>query len=247
MTTKQITAHVVGPPEGWVLEPASPRRPWMDDTKGFAYRCLPLAIANQAGWVIRCPASFSAIWNGAAGNEATTLTFPDNFATFKNQIMSHFGWGILTFSLPWLFRTSKGIGLLVHGPMNSFKPGLAPLHGLVETDWATSTFTMNWKIVDADRLVSFERGEPICMITPYPIHLVEEMQASVRQLNDDPKLADEYRAWAQSRSTFNANPERKAEDWQKDYVQGRTAQGAQADQHRSRLNVQPFRTQHGTT
>lgn len=245
MTTKQITAHIVGPTEGWVLEPASPRRAWMDDTRGFAYRCLPLAIANQAGWVLRSPASFSAVWEGGESYNDTRLTFPDEFASFKSQILSHFGWGIITFSLPWLFRTSKGIGLLVHGPMNSFKPGLAPLHGLVETDWATSTFTMNWKIVDAKREIRFERGEPICMITPYPIHLVEEMEASVRALDDDPKLAEEYRAWAQSRSSFNANPARKAEDWQKDYVQGRTAQGAKADEHRSRLGVSPFRPASG--
>lgn len=245
MTTKQITAHIVGPTEGWVLEPASPRRPWMDDTNGFAYRCLPLAIANQAGWVVRCPASFTGVWSGESGNSATTLTFPENFQTYKNQITSHFGWGIITFSLPWLFRTSKGIALLVHGPMNCFKPGVAPLHGVVETDWATSTFTMNWKIVDPDRVVRFERGEPICMLTPYPIALVEEMRAEVRALDDDPKLAQEYRAWANSRNAFNTNPQRKAEDWQKDYVQGRTAQGGRAEEHRSRLTVQPFRTRHG--
>jgi hypothetical protein len=39
----------------------------MDDTnQRFAYRCIPLSIANASGWEIVLPFSFSAVWNGGS-------------------------------------------------------------------------------------------------------------------------------------------------------------------------------------
>ena len=47
------------------VQPASADRGWMDETdERHAYRCLPLSIANAAGWEILNPVAFSAIWNG---------------------------------------------------------------------------------------------------------------------------------------------------------------------------------------
>ena len=34
---------------------------------------------------------------------------------------------------------------MVRGPTNSPKDGIAALDGIIETDWAHSTFTMNWR------------------------------------------------------------------------------------------------------
>src|SRR5689334_8953002 len=51
--------------EGWNprIRPAEATRPWMDATpEAFAYRCLPLNIANAHGWEILSPCSFEAIW-----------------------------------------------------------------------------------------------------------------------------------------------------------------------------------------
>ena len=47
------------------LRPANSTRNWMDATPGsFAYRCLPLTMANSHGWEILCPANFEISWNG---------------------------------------------------------------------------------------------------------------------------------------------------------------------------------------
>ena len=35
-----------------LIRPAPQSRAWMDETQGFAYRCLPLTIANTTGWFI---------------------------------------------------------------------------------------------------------------------------------------------------------------------------------------------------
>ena len=49
------------------IRPAPVRRSWMDETtKGHAYRCLPLAIANAHGWEVLSPASFEAWWDGSS-------------------------------------------------------------------------------------------------------------------------------------------------------------------------------------
>lgn len=53
------------------LRPAPHERPWMDATdQRFAYRCLPLNIANAHGREILCPSGFVAVWNGGTGKDA---------------------------------------------------------------------------------------------------------------------------------------------------------------------------------
>ena len=47
------------------LVPGRPDREWMDMTdQRYAYRCIPLSIANASGWEILLPAPFSATWTG---------------------------------------------------------------------------------------------------------------------------------------------------------------------------------------
>lgn len=236
-----LTAYTVGNARGWILEPASARRRWMDDTEGFAYRCLPLSMANQAGWVVRTPVDFTAVWNGAVSPKNTTVAVAPNTEGYEKQIVSHFGWGIVTISLPWLFRTSPGYGLAVRGPTNFYKPGIAPLDGLVETDWATSTFTMNWKLTDPDRIVRFSAGEPVCMLAPVRLDALEHVRTAVAPIESNTGLHEAFQAWAASRSAFNADPGRTAEDWQKDYTKGEKAgSGEKVQGHRTRFNLRKF-------
>src|ERR1700727_1164499 len=61
---------------GWapLIRPAPASRRWMDDTpESFAYRCLPLNIANAHGWEILSPCAFDAIWTGETGTDAVTI------------------------------------------------------------------------------------------------------------------------------------------------------------------------------
>ncbi|MFI4960960.1 MAG: DUF6065 family protein, partial [Hyphomicrobiales bacterium] len=47
------------------IRPAPADREWMDNIdQRFAYRCLPLSIANAHGWEILCAAGFTAVWDG---------------------------------------------------------------------------------------------------------------------------------------------------------------------------------------
>ena len=80
---------------------------WSSTDDGFAYRCLPLNIANAHGWLILNPAPFIARWNGGSGIDAV-----DGAATAAGTSVvasSHFGSGVLTFNVNALFRTEAGL------------------------------------------------------------------------------------------------------------------------------------------
>lgn len=236
-----FTAYVVGNTEGWVIEPASPRRRWMDEfANGFPYRCLPLSIANQCGWVVRCPVGFAATWYGGQAATSVRLSFDEHPERFCKEITSHFGGAVLTFSLPWLFRTAPGVCLYVRGLPNSFRAGATALDAIVETQWAPMTFTMNWKLHDEHRTVRFEQGDAIALLMPVSLPLIESTEPRIRPIDADPALAAEFRAWSAYRSGFIERTDRAPEEWQKDYMAGRHVDGKAEPEHKSRLKVRPF-------
>ncbi len=233
-----ITAFVVGDTAGWSITPAATRREWMDRTDGFAYRCLPLSIANQAGWVIGCPADISVVWTGGDATNALNIQIAPGFERFRPSIVSHFGFGILTFSLPWLFRTPPGVALLVRGPTNTPKHGITPLDGVVETDWNSATFTMNWRCTEAGHAVSFLQGEPICLIQPIRLEELESYDLALRPIESDAAEHQRFREFTTSRRRMIDDPDRKPEDWQKHYTKGQHADGAPSQStHKTKLTL----------
>jgi hypothetical protein len=216
----------------------------MDATdQRFAYRCLPLNIANGHGWEILSPAGFEASWDGGEGKDAVQVRADLGEAA---PALGHFGHGVLTFHVPCLFETSPGFDLFVTGPINRPKDGLSALTGVVETDWAPYTFTMNWVITRPFHRVRFDRGEPFCCIFPMARGLLEGVRPEQRALSASPELAARHQAWSDSRNAFNAGlaegvPPR-GEAWQKTYFRGQQPSGepAAVDGHRSRLRLEPF-------
>jgi len=125
----KLIAHVI---DGHHVDirPAPVERDWMEATsQRFAYRCLPLNIANAYGWEVLCNAGFLAMWWGGEGLDSIVIE-PDP-GTIAPAI-SHFGHGILTFHLPCLFSTEPGAELMVQGPINRPKDGIAALSGVIE-------------------------------------------------------------------------------------------------------------------
>lgn len=123
------------------IRPASVDRVWMDETGDrFAYRCLPLAIANAHGWEIGCRSGFTAVWDGTKKQQAIRILADEGTVA---PAISHFGSGVLTFHIPCIFRTPPGYDLWVQGPVNRPKDAVAALQAVIETDWAPYSFTMN--------------------------------------------------------------------------------------------------------
>ncbi len=245
----ELTAYPIGPvvAEGWVVEPAPNKQEWMAQTPHqAALRCLPLLIATQAGWVIRCPAGFKVTWNGKrdAAGSLNIQWQDDPPAHHKDAVMSNFGLGIVTFKIPWLFRTSKDVCLIARGPVNYFKDNIVALEGLIETDWAPYTFTMNWKIIAPKRTVWFKKGEPICQIVPYPLKMLESVTPRFARLDDNPELMDEFLNFRdnrhrQQRAAVEAGTSEG--HFRLDYVKGQNPDGTFAmGNHRSALKLSPF-------
>tara|TARA_Y100001972_G_scaffold40647_1_gene50292 strand:- start:1188 stop:2009 length:822 start_codon:yes stop_codon:yes gene_type:complete len=226
------------------IETASAPLKWMDDTDNrFANRCLPMLAANELGWVLPCPEKFVATWNGGKGiGDIKIEFFPGEHHTF---VESHFGYGVLTFHPGFLFQTTKGHGLYAKGPANRHKNHIYPLEGLVETDWLTFTFTMNWRFTEPDKPVVFEQGEPICQIFPYPREYVSKFDAIKRPMNDD--LSKAYNTFSDSRIEFNNDETREGKDWQKNYFRGKYHNGSKCEdfgfKHEPRCGAKKFKQQ----
>ena len=234
--------------EGWqpLIRPAEPTRAWMDDTpEAFAYRCLPLNIANAHGWEILTPVGFAAYWRGGAST-ADVIVRPDAGMPSTSAPVSLFGQATFTIHIQGLFRTPPGWNLSVGGSPNSAKDGIAPLSGMIETDWSPYTFTMNWRFTRRNHWVRFEANEPICFIQPTPRGALERMKPKFVPLNDNPDAARQFAAWSASRNSFQAAvaekpPTSTSEQWQKRYYRGLDMDDKQgvAD-HRAKLRLDPF-------
>jgi uncharacterized protein DUF6065 len=162
------------------------------------------------------------------------------------RVVSHFGSGVLTFALPYLFRTPKNINLWVKGPSNSPKDGIQALEGIVESDWSVATFTMNWKLTRPNHLVSFDEGEPICMVVPVARGLGEGLVPVQTPLVVNQKLEAEYKLWQRKRAQFlrmlsDHDPSTVRQGWEKDYFKGISPSGKAFSDHQSQVNLRHFK------
>lgn len=241
-------AYRVGHRFDMKLAVAPSGRDWINQTnKNFANRCLPMRIANQAGWLVLNDRPLRAKWVGDAGPNAVVLEYTGDP---PYAAISHFGEGVLTFTIPFLFRTAPGTSLLFRGPANMPKDAIAPLEGIVETDWAVATASMNWKFTRADTWIEFACGEPICMVVPQRLDLLEKMRPRILDVEQDPETYKNYQLWSESFRHFNERlrkrePEAVKLGWQRYYFRGTAPHvdsdlTAAADGHRLRLNLHEF-------
>jgi hypothetical protein len=206
----QITAYEA------IEDPVSIRtaqraRGWIEELpERFAYRCLPLAIANQVGWELLNPVSFTASWNGKDGLDAIKIRFHGEPSPL---IGSHFGHGVLTFTPGYLFRTTKSHNLYVKGPANRPKDGIAPLEGLIETDWAPYSFTMNWQFTRKRHKVTFDQ------------QYVDWRDARLK-FNEELKVAGSDAA---------------KKGWQRSYMKGEDSAGNTFAGHETKIQMKEFR------
>jgi hypothetical protein len=229
------------------IRAAGNRRDWMDATpESFAYRCLPLAVANQHGWEVFTPTGVTARWTGGARVEDVEVKLDDPMLMHKpGSAMANFGSGILTFEMGFLMRTPPGWNCWVMGPVNQPKDGISALSGVIETDWSPYSFTMNWRFTRPGE-VRFEAGEAIAHLFPVRRDLFERITPEIKSLHSDPKAVQQMEIWRESRSEFSSrlksgDKAAAEEKWQKGYYRGLWPDGAKGPaDHKTKIRVKDF-------
>lgn len=227
---------------GWNFHAASPKREWMQ-VHTHMYRCLPMTIANQNGWVIESPCNISAVWFGGSDPKTSMHFWIDKEYNVPNPwVKCHFLGGIITFEFDFVIKTTEKTNLLVRGAPNFFIDGLHPLEGLVETDWLSFTFTMNWKVTQPNKLVTFKKGDPICFLQPVPHNYSETFDFEIDYAENNPEFSEKTKTWMTRRNEFAENRKTGLENrlWQKDYFEGRdvhTKEVQPDDVHATKLNL----------
>jgi Family of unknown function (DUF6065) len=231
------------------IVPADRWRAWMNATTlRYANRCLPLLMANESGWVFLNPAPFTVTWNGGDHADQLTVDYGDCGPPPDGRAVSLFGYGILTLEPPYLLRTPPGWNTLVRGPANWPKDGICALEGLVETDWACATFTMNWRLTRPGT-VCFDADDPVCMVVPQRRGELEEFRPAVKPVSTDPETQAGWDAFRASRQEIHVrkfvaeylpDAQDQRDSWEQDYFRGRAADGRPAPEHATKRRLAPF-------
>lgn len=242
---------LTAPEKSCEIIPAPPKRDWMDAFPDkHAYRCLPLAIANNAGWQILCPCDIQVDFNGGMGKDDLKVQSTDGFDV-RFAAESNFTRGILTFFTNFIFQTEPGWQLMATGPLNEPRDGLFPLTGIVETDWLPYTFTMNWQITRPGKFV-FKKGDPFCQVIPIPKNYLEDVTPELYRIDDNPAFKAEKDRFQNERAVFRAKMDAGDEEalkqgWQRYYFKGQMPTGTKApDSHVNKLRLSGFVDKRGT-
>ena len=157
-----------------------------------------------------------------------------------SRVASHFGYGIVTFQLSYLFRTEPGWDLVASGSWNRPKDGIAALTGVIETDWLPFPFTMNWQMTRPGT-VRFERDEPICTIFPVAREALTSVEPEIVALDDHPEVKAQLHEWAQRRANLMrelyAAPRALKDAWLRNYFVGRMPDGSAVPGHQTKLKL----------
>jgi len=213
------------------IDVSSREREWMENTHDkYAYRCLPLAIANQHGWVARVNKRCRFVWQGE-----------NKIKIYEGDgcVDSIFGYGIITFHVRHLITLPEGYNLYITGPTNFIKPGIHALSGVYEADWSPYSFTMNWKMTDIGREIVFEEGDPFCFFFPIQRNLIEDFKVKMDHIDSDPTLKKQFLMYKESREEFNRDAKLFDKDgWQKHYFQGKYIDGTSCPfDHKTKLKL----------
>ena len=242
----ELTAYTK---EGWKprLRPAPRTRDWMDATSNKSgYWCLPLSMANAHGWEMLSPYRFRAMWNGKMDGTGVQIEILSKDVSDCASPCTIFGRGVLTFHVAAVFRTSPGYNLWVGSTPNRFKDGIQGLTGIVETDWAPYTFTMNWQFTRQFHWVYWEVNEPYCFIFPVKRDMVESVEPVIKSFDTAPHVLEEHNAWSESRNAFHKlikerPPVITSEQWQKHYMRGCTINNNEPfEEHQTKVQLREF-------
>lgn len=169
----------------------SKKRSWF--TPHF-YRCLPLSIANQYGFVFILPFDIELTWDGTEGLEGLTIVASEENNLFT--VGSQFGNGIVTITTPFFIKTPKNVNIMTINPPNYILPNITVLNGVVETDNLRGNFTFNLKIQIPGITTTLRKGMPISGIIPIPRYFADGFSlVDAADIFTDKEMSEEFKAY----------------------------------------------------
>jgi hypothetical protein len=202
--TLEDGTYVVGPHVvEQIIKKSERKREWFTSDM---YRCLPLSIGNQYGFIITSLFNFAVEWNGGDKPHDTKIYYDrpmEEIQMLSPSILTHFGHGIVTVNPPFTLRTPPGVNLMTINPPNVILPNITVMTGVVETDNLRRNFTFNLKIQMPNIRVNFPAGVPISGFIPILRHYADEFNIVDAQDLFDKDLIDE-----ENRSTIDASIKR---------------------------------------
>ena len=159
-----------------IIDKSPKKRDWF--TPHF-YRCLPLTIGNQYGFVIKSEFDFSFIWDGGDSTDSIKFFFYETEEKINKKhprVETHFGNGIVTIATPFTLRTPPGINIMTINPPNYVIPNVTVMTGVVEADNLRRNFTFNLKIQMPNVQVHIPAGAPIAGFIPIPRYFADSFE-----------------------------------------------------------------------
>lgn len=198
--------HLLPKEERLSIEQCPVDRDWMDQSVDkYAYRCLPLTYANRHGWCIRLLEDVEVIWNLSDGVNETKVLKGQRQKPGSNFVEAATGNGIISFHFNSIPRTSKDWNLWIMGAPNLIIPGIHPTSGIVESDWMYSPPTMNWKITEPNKVITFKKGDPVIFFFPVHKSQMEEFVLEDKEGMESPEIWKHFSDFRDYRISISQN------------------------------------------
>ena len=191
---------------GMVKKPDK-KRDWFSS---HFYRCLPLTIGNQYGFILSSEFDISFEWNGKNDTDSIIFEFDQNKGNLDNlypRIDSHFGHGIITINPPLTFRTPPGVNLMTINPPNCVIPNVTVMTGVIETDNLRRNFTFNLKIQIPDIKVFIPAGHPLAAFIPVPRYYCDKFSLEFAENIFSKEIVDEELKAEKDAGEYRSNVE----------------------------------------
>jgi hypothetical protein len=196
-----------------------------------------MTYASRHGWAVRAPSDIQVVWNGGVTADSTEIIC-GRYTEFGTIFTDNgTGNGIVTFHINAVPRTLPEYSLWLMGGPNLVVPGASPLSGVVESDWTFASPTMNWKLTDPGRLVTFKKGDPVFFFVPIHKTYLEEFDIQHADISENPGMQErmlEHIRWR--RETESAGEA----VFGKKYMRGQNPDGSTPDwehKHMTRLSL----------
>lgn len=182
-----------------ILDKPSKKRDWFDS---HAYRCLPLVIGNQQGFIIKAEYDFTFYWDGGDSVDSVHIETDQPKEKLINKfprIESHSGNGVISITPPFTLRTPPGVNLITMNPPNYVIPNVTVLTAVIETDNIRRNFGFSLKIQMENIGVKVFAGTPIAAFMPIPRYYGDNFELKLAEdIFDEETINEEMQSMEDS-------------------------------------------------